>query len=141
MNKGDEHHEDEELGESGEFHDEDLDEDFEEEEEFSEETSSLPGVAPKAPAAPGKGAAPSPSASAGDQQKLAPKDIPLTVVVEVGRIQISVQKLLELQPGNLLELDVHAENGVDLVVNGKAIGKGELLKIGDALGVRILDKG
>lgn len=67
-------------------------------------------------------------------------DIPLTVVVEIGRIQISLQKLMELQPGNLLELDIHPEKGVDLVVNGNVIGKGELLKLGDSLGVRILDK-
>lgn len=67
-------------------------------------------------------------------------DVPLTVVVEVGRIQISLQKLMELQPGNLLDLDIHPEKGIDLVVNGIVIGKGELLKLGDSLGVRILDK-
>ena len=67
-------------------------------------------------------------------------DIPLNVVVEVGRVQISVQKLMDLEPGNLLELNIHPENGVDLVVNGLIVAKGELLKIGDALGVRILDK-
>lgn len=69
-----------------------------------------------------------------------PEEIPVTVTVEVGRLQVSLQKLMELQPGNILELDVHPENGVDLVVNGRCIGKGELLKLGDALGVRILDK-
>ena len=66
------------------------------------------------------------------------EEIPLTVVVEVGRIQMSVQKLLELQPGNMLELNIHPEAGVDLVVNGKRIAKGEILRIGDVLGVRIL---
>lgn len=72
--------------------------------------------------------------------KISPENIPMTVVVEVGRLQMSVQKLMDLQPGNLLELDVHPENGVDLVVCGKCIGRGELLRIGDTLGVRILDK-
>ncbi|OJV11260.1 MAG: hypothetical protein BGO14_09790 [Chlamydiales bacterium 38-26] len=67
------------------------------------------------------------------------EDIPLSVVIEVGRLQMSVKKMLELQPGNLLELDIHPENGVDLVVNGKRIAKGELIKLGEALGVRILD--
>lgn len=67
------------------------------------------------------------------------ENIPLSVIVEVGRLQMSVKKILELQPGNLLELDVHPENGVDLVVNGKRIAKGELVKLGEALGVRILD--
>lgn len=69
------------------------------------------------------------------------EEIPLSVVIEVGRLQMSVKKILELQPGNLLELDLHPENGVDLVVNGKRIAKGELVKLGEALGVRILDIG
>jgi len=54
---------------------------------------------------------------------------------------MTVQTLLDLNPGNLLELDVHPESGVDLVVNGSRIGKGELLQIGDTLGVRILELG
>ena len=54
---------------------------------------------------------------------------------------MSMQKLMEIEPGNTLELDVHPENGVDLVVNGRRIGKGELLRIGESLGVRILDIG
>lgn len=68
-------------------------------------------------------------------------EIPVSIVVEVGRFQMSVQKLLELQPGNLLELNVRPEDGVDLVVNGQRIAKAELLRIGEVLGVRILDKG
>ncbi len=68
-------------------------------------------------------------------------DIPLTVAVEVGRVRMKLEKLMELQPGQLLELDVHPEEGVDLVVNGRRIGKGELLRLGEALGVRILEIG
>lgn len=74
------------------------------------------------------------------QSPVKPEDIPITISVEVGRLQMTIQKLTQLEPGNMLELDVHPENGVDLVVNGKCIGKGELLRIGDVLGVRILDK-
>ncbi|MGK5594195.1 MAG: type III secretion system cytoplasmic ring protein SctQ [Parachlamydiaceae bacterium] len=68
------------------------------------------------------------------------EDIPFTISIEIGRLQMTLQKLMELQPGNLLELDVHPENGVDLVVNGKCIAKGELLRLGEVLGVRILEK-
>ncbi len=67
------------------------------------------------------------------------EEIPLPVIIELGRVQMSIKKLLELQPGNLLELDIHPESGVDLVVNGKRIARGELLRIGEALGVRILE--
>lgn len=70
---------------------------------------------------------------------LKPEDIMLPIIIELGRIQMPIQQLLELQPGNVLDLDLYPENGVDLVVNGKKIGKGEILKLGESLGVRILD--
>lgn len=67
--------------------------------------------------------------------------MPITIHLEVGRLQMSLQQLMELQPGNLLELNIRPEDGVDLVVGGKRIAKGELLRIGEALGVRVLDIG
>lgn len=70
-----------------------------------------------------------------------PKDIPVMLVVEVGRIQMTMQKFLELEPGNLLELDIHPEDAVDLVIHGKTVAKGELIRVGESLGVRILDLG
>lgn len=69
-----------------------------------------------------------------------PEEIPLTISIEIARIQMSVEQLSQLSPGNMLDLNITPENGVDLVVNGHCIGKGELLKLGDTLGVRILDK-
>lgn len=75
------------------------------------------------------------------REPITPKGIPLEVVVEVGRLKITVEKLLELQPGNILEVDVKPESGVDLVVNGRCVGKGELLRVGEMLGVRVLDLG
>ena len=70
---------------------------------------------------------------------VSPKDMAVTVTVEVGRLKMSVKKLTELQQGNYLELDLPPESGVDLIVNGQCVGKGELLKMGETLGVRILD--
>lgn len=63
----------------------------------------------------------------------------LPLVIELGRIHMSVKQLMDLQPGNLVDLDVHPENGVDLVVNGKLVGKGEILRFGETLGVRVID--
>lgn len=70
-----------------------------------------------------------------------PEQIPLNVVVELGRIQMSVEQLTKLEPGNLLEIDIHPENGVLLTIQGKAVGKGELIRIGEAIGVRVLQLG
>jgi flagellar motor switch protein FliN/FliY len=69
------------------------------------------------------------------------QQIPLTLTVEVGQIQMTMDQLLKLEPGNLLEINIHPENGVDLTINGKLVGKGELIRIGDTFGVRVLQIG
>lgn len=78
-----------------------------------------------------------------EKEKKAPTlhDIPLNIIVEVGRLQMPIKTLMELKPGNLLDFSVHPELGVDLVVNGCRIGKGELVQIGEVLGIRVLELG
>lgn len=75
------------------------------------------------------------------QEKISLSDIPLTVTVEVARLHMTMQKLLDIRPGNELELPIHPEQGVQLLINGKPVARGELLKIGESLGVRILQIG
>lgn len=72
---------------------------------------------------------------------LSAREVPLTLNVEVARLQMNLDKLLQLKPGNLIELPVKPEQGVDLVLNGKKVAKGELIKIGEVLGVKILQIG
>lgn len=121
---------------------EDFDFDIEEEEEkpiedvdeFASEEKKPEGAAAATPTAKVEKAPEAP-------KKPTPlEDVPLCVVLEVGRFQMSVKKLLELQPGNMLELDIHPEAGVDMVVNGKRVARGELIKIGDAIGVKIAER-
>lgn len=66
------------------------------------------------------------------------KEIPIVLTVEVARLRMNLEKLLQLQPGNVIDLPIHPEQGVDLTIQGQRIARGELIKIGDALGVRIL---
>ncbi len=61
------------------------------------------------------------------------------LTAEVGHIRLGLQKLLHLQPGALLDLSLRPEQGIDLTIGGKKVGQGELLKLGDTLGIRILD--
>lgn len=73
---------------------------------------------------------------------LTPADkIPLTIVVEIGRLKMALSQLRDLQPGKLLDIDVKPEDGVNLTINGACVGRGELLRIGETLGVRILELG
>lgn len=71
---------------------------------------------------------------------IAAGDIPLSLSVELGRVNISLNKLVELAPGNMLEVQSVGDS-VDLVLNGRKVAEGELLKIGDVFGIRILDIG
>lgn len=127
----------EEVHEEEEFAEEELEE--EEHEEEHEEPLEEEGEEEEHPPAT-KAAAKIPSEQAPPSALTKPDQIPLTVKVEVGRIQMSLKQLMELAPGNVLEMNVRPEDGVDLIINGRCIGKGELLKIGEAIGVRILDK-
>lgn len=76
-----------------------------------------------------------------EEGMISTEQIPITLVVEAGRIQLTLDELLNLSPGNTLDLSIRPEQGVYLTVQGKRIAKGELIKIGDALGVRILSLG
>jgi len=63
--------------------------------------------------------------------------LPIQLVVEVARLKMTLDDVAKLSPGALLELPIAVEEGVDLVINGKKVGKGELMKMGEMMGVRI----
>lgn len=67
--------------------------------------------------------------------------VPLNISVELTRFKMTCGKLMQLKPGNFLELNLQPEKPVDLVANGKKIAEGELVRIGEVLGVRILNIG
>jgi flagellar motor switch protein FliN/FliY len=83
----------------------------------------------------------SPNVEEGSKTMIPVDEIPLTLIVEVSRLQIKLDKLLQLSPGNVLELPVKPEQGVDLTIGGKKVAKGELIKLGEMLGVKILQIG
>jgi len=68
---------------------------------------------------------------------LAP-DIPVQVVAVMGRKSVTVKDLLALRMGQVVELDKAPGETVDLVANGKVIGKGELVEVDGKLGIRVL---
>ncbi len=77
-----------------------------------------------------------------DVEKLvSAEEIPLTLTVELARVTLPLDKLLKLSPGNLIELSTKPEQGVSLTVHGKRVAKGELVKLGEVIGVKILEIG
>jgi flagellar motor switch protein FliN len=65
-------------------------------------------------------------------------DVTVAMVVELGRVMVSAADVMGLRAGQVIELSRAPGEAVDLVVDGKRIGKGELVEIDGELGVRIL---
>ncbi len=76
-----------------------------------------------------------------EEEAMAIKDLPITVAVEFARLKITLDKLMSLNPGNMLELPIHPDQGVALTVNGQKVGRAELVHLGETLGLRILEIG
>lgn len=66
-------------------------------------------------------------------------DIPLQITVELGRTQRTVQEILALTAGSVIELDKLAGEPVDVLVNSRLIAKGEVVVIEENFGVRLTD--
>ena len=66
-------------------------------------------------------------------------DVPLDVTVELGRNRMTIQELLALSPGAVIELDKIAGEPLDIVVNDRLIARGEAVVINDKFGIRITD--
>jgi len=63
--------------------------------------------------------------------------LPLRVVFEMGRLEMSLSEVRQLAPGMTLPLARPLDDVVDIVVNGRRIGRGSLVRVGDGLGVRV----
>lgn len=64
-------------------------------------------------------------------------DVDLPVSIELGRTTMSIQEILSLSPGSVVELDKLAGEPVDLLVNNKAVAKGEVVVIDENFGLRV----
>ncbi|MHB1558693.1 MAG: FliM/FliN family flagellar motor switch protein [Isosphaeraceae bacterium] len=67
----------------------------------------------------------------------APLDVPVTLAVELGRVNLTVGRLAELRPGEVIELARQARAPVELTSNGRVVARGELILIDTELGVRV----
>jgi flagellar motor switch protein FliN len=66
-------------------------------------------------------------------------DVNLLFTVELGRTQMSIKHVLELQKGSVVELDRVAGEAVDIFVNEHLMARGEVVVVDDKFGVRITD--
>ncbi len=66
-------------------------------------------------------------------------DIPVTISMEIGRTQINIRNLLQLNQGSVVELDRLAGEPLDVLVNGTLIAHGEVVVVNEKFGIRLTD--
>jgi flagellar motor switch protein FliN/FliY len=64
-------------------------------------------------------------------------DVSMPVVIEIGRAQMTVQEVLQLSPGSVVQLDRSVGEPVDIYVSDRRLAQGEVVVVGDHFGVRI----
>ncbi|MDZ7642541.1 MAG: flagellar motor switch protein FliN [Desulfurivibrio sp.] len=85
----------------------------------------------------GGGGSAAPSASSQNLDFLL--DVPLEVTVELGHTSMIINKLLQLTQGSVIELDKAAGASVEIFVNRKLMGKGEVVVVNERFGIRVTE--
>ena len=67
------------------------------------------------------------------------QDVDVKLTVEIGSTQLSLRELLALGEASVIELDRHANELLDVFVNGTLIGRGEVVTVGEKFGVRMTE--
>lgn len=80
---------------------------------------------------------------AGEGRPFTPEDVlaelPLALTVELGRIALTAQQALELQPGQTLLLGRRPGDPVELRAGAKLLARGDLVDVEGELGVRLVE--
>ncbi len=66
-------------------------------------------------------------------------DIKIMVSAELGRTQVSIEKLLQLGKGNVLELEREIDQPVEIIAQGIALACGEVVVVDGHFAIRITE--
>ena len=66
-------------------------------------------------------------------------DTRIDLEVELDRKIMTLRELLRIEVGGVLRMDRSAGENIDIMVDGKLIGFGEIVIIEDAMGIRVTD--
>jgi flagellar motor switch protein FliN len=64
-------------------------------------------------------------------------DVSMPVVIEIGRTSLTVQEVLELTTGSVIELDRLVGEPIDVYVSDRKLAQGEVVVVGEHFGVRL----
>jgi flagellar motor switch protein FliN/FliY len=98
-----------------------------------------PAASPAAAPTLSRGPRAAKSAAVGDLDLLA--DVVLTLSAEIGRTEMTINDVLKLRPGSLIELDKLAGELVELLIGERCIARGEVVVVDDSFGIRITEIG
>lgn len=66
-------------------------------------------------------------------------DVPLQVTVELGRARLTIENLLKLNQGSVVELNQMLGEPLNILVNNKLMAHGEAVVVKDKFAIRVLD--
>ncbi len=66
-------------------------------------------------------------------------DIPVVMSLEVGSTELTVNELLSMGSGSVIELNRHTGDPLDVKVNGKLVGRGEVVESNGRYGIRLTE--
>ena len=92
-------------------------------------------LGPAQPVALARLAAPPPPADPAHVNML--YDVELEVKIELGRTLLSVEDILRLREGSIIQLDKDAGAPVDILINNRLVAEGEVLVLNDYFCVRV----
>lgn len=67
------------------------------------------------------------------------QDIPVELVIELGRARLTVRELARLDREDVVELDRLANEPLDVFVGGRLLARGEVVLVDDRIGLRITE--
>ena len=67
------------------------------------------------------------------------RDVEVEITVEIGRRHMRIADVLKLTPGQTLSLSKAAGEPLDIYINGRPLGRGEAVVLGDRYGIRITE--
>jgi flagellar motor switch protein FliN/FliY len=67
--------------------------------------------------------------------------IKVPVVVRLARKRLTLSEVMRLGSGAILEFNKRSDDPLELLVNNKAIGMGEAVKVGENFGLRVTSIG
>ena len=100
-------------------------------------TEAAPALPPLGGAVPA--AAPAAPAAVDPRRLHLLRDVEMGISVELGRTRMTVQDVLGLAPGAVIELDRPAGAPVDVLVNGTLMARGEVVVVDEEFAVRVTE--